>query len=214
MTVVMEEPDRPERPERPLRSDGKRTREAIISAAMSLATTQGLDRLTIGGLADETGISKSGVFAHFRSKEALQLATVAAARIVFDEEVVGPALAETPGRATVLALMDRFLEHLERRTFPGGCFFASTLGEMRMRPGPVTTTLVDFDTYWLGLFRRNLALAVEAGELPPDTDVEQLLFEIESHGIHAHLRFSARGDTRALAHARTAVRGLLGVEAD
>ena len=209
MTVVLGQPGHADRP---LRSDGRRTREAILRAAMALATTEGLDRLTIGGLADHLGISKSGVFAHFRSKEALQLATVAAARVAFEDEVVRPALAEQPGRATVLALADRFFDHLERRTYPGGCFFASTLAEMRMRPGPVTTALVDFDTYWLGLFRRHLAIAVDAGELPSDTDIEQVLFDLESYGIYAHLRFSARGDTRALAHARTAVRRRLGVE--
>lgn len=214
MTVMAMEPPEPAEPgARRLRSDGVRTREAILSAAMSVATVQGLDRLTIGGLADHIGMSKSGVFAHFRSKESLQLATVAAARVVFDDEVVGPALAEAPGRATVIALMDRFLDHLERRTFPGGCFFASTLAELRMRPGPVTSTLVDFDTYWLGLFRRHLAIARDQREIPADSDVDQLLFEIESYAIHAHLRYSARADERALARARTGVRERLGLDA-
>jgi AcrR family transcriptional regulator len=207
MTVTLDEP------ERRLRSDGLRTREAILSAAMALATVDGLDRLTIGGLADHIGMSKSGLFAHFRSKEALQLATVSAARVVYDDEVVAPALAEAPGLATVIALVDRFLDHLERRTFPGGCFFASTSAELRMRPGPVTSALVDFDTYWLGLFRRHLSLAVERGELVEHADIEQLLFEIDSHMVHAHLRFSARSDERALAHARVAVRQRLGVDA-
>jgi AcrR family transcriptional regulator len=195
-----------EEPPRRIRSDGARTRIAILDAAAALATVDGIDGLSIGSLADHIGISKSGLFAHFRSKEALQLATVAHARAIFDADVVAPVLAVSePGLETVEALMDRYLDHLERRVFPGGCFFASTLAEMRMRPGPVTSALVDFDATWLGLLRRHLALARDRGELRPDEDLEALLFEIESHALHAHLRFSARNDERALPRARAAI---------
>lgn len=191
------------------RSDGDRTRERILSAAAALATTEGLDRLSIGGLAEHIGISKSGLYAHFRSKEALQLATVDTAWAIFEREVVEPALRSAPGRATVIALMDRFLDHLERRVFPGGCFFAATTVEMHLRTGPVTARLAEFDRYWLGLLHEHLAIGQASGEIDPTADADQLVFEIESHVLQAHVRFPPRGDRAILERAARAVRHLV-----
>jgi AcrR family transcriptional regulator len=188
-----------------------RTRESILATAAALATVEGLDRVSIGDLAEHIGISKSGLYAHFRSKEALQLATIEHAWAIFDREVVDPALTAAPGRATVIALMDAFTDHLERRVFPGGCFFAATLAEMHLRPGPVTSRLTEFQVYWLGLLRSNIVLAQEAGEIPTDEDPEQLTFEIESHVVHAHMTFPGQGDKAVLRRARDAVRRRLGV---
>ena len=202
---------RPTAPERRQRADGMRTREQILRTAASLATVEGLDRLSIGGLADHIGISKSGVYAHFKSKEALQLATIDTAWAIFDAEVVAPALTADPGRAQALALVDGFLDHLEREVFPGGCFFASTIAELRMRPSPVMVRLAEFDWYWMGLMRSNLEIAQAAGEIPPDEDIGELAFEIESHVVHAHMRYPIRRDPAVLAHARQAVRHRLGV---
>lgn len=193
------------------RSDGQRTRESILSTAAALATLEGLDRLSIGDLAAHIGISKSGLFAHFRSKEALQLATIEHAWATFDREVVDRALTAEPGRATVIALMDAFTDHLERRVFPGGCFFAASLAEMHLRPGAVTARLTEFQRYWLGLIRSNIVLAQEAGEIPADEDPDQLTFEIESHVMHAHMTFPPSGDGAVLGRARDAVRRRLGV---
>jgi AcrR family transcriptional regulator len=192
------------------RSDGDRTRTQILATAAALATVEGLDRLSIGRLADHIGISKSGLFAHFRSKEALQLAVIDGAWITFDHEVVHPALAAAPGRATVLALIDRFLDHLERRVFPGGCFFAATMVEMHLRPGAVASRLTEFDRYWLGLLREHVTLAQAAGEIDPAADPDQLVFAIESHVLHAHVRFPMHGDRTILERAGRAVRHAVG----
>lgn len=198
-------------PERRQRADGIRTREQILRTAAAVATIEGLDRLSIGGLADHIGISKSGVYAHFRSKEALQLATVDTAWAIFDAEVVTRAMTADPGRARVIALIDEYLDHLERRVFPGGCFFAATMAELRMRPSPVTVRLAEFDWYWMGLLRSNLELAQTAGEIPAGEDIADLAFEIESHVVHAHLRYPMLHDSGVLARVRRAVRHRLGV---
>jgi AcrR family transcriptional regulator len=205
MTMEMEQPSRRQR------SDGMRTRGQILTTAAALATVEGLDRLSIGGLADHIGISKSGVYAHFRSKEALQLATVDTAWEIFDREVVDRAKTAPPGRARVIALIDEFMDHLERQVFPGGCFFASTVAEMRMRPGPVTERLAEFDWYWMGLLRSDLEVAQTAGEIDASADIGQLAFEIESHVVHAHLRYPIHRDRAVLDRARDAVRRRLGV---
>ena len=117
------------------RSDGERTREAILREAVSLATVDGLNGLSIGNLAGGLGMSKSGVYAHFGSKQDLQLATVDEAERVFQTIVIAPALAAEPGIGQLLAVCDAYLDYLARRTFPGGCFFAGAILEMGTRPG-------------------------------------------------------------------------------
>ena len=113
-----------------------RTRAAILHEAVSLATVDGLEGLSIGTLATALDMSKSGLYAHFGSKQELQLATVEEAGRVFEAEVIEPALAAPPGVAQLVAVCDAFFEHLERRRFPGGCFFAGAALEMGARPGP------------------------------------------------------------------------------
>jgi AcrR family transcriptional regulator len=192
------------------RSDGVRTRESIVAAAAALATIEGIDRISIGGLAEHIGISKSGLFAHFRSKEALQLATIEHASEVFDIEVVDRARDATPGRTALLALLDAYFDHLERRVFPGGCFFAATVAEMHMRPGQVTDRLDAFVVYWLGLLRAQAVMAIDNGEVPADEDPDQLVYDLESHVLHAHFAFPTGGPVE-LDRARRAVRHRLGV---
>ena len=205
MTMELEAPRRQ-------RADGLRTRESILAAAAALATIEGLDRISIGGLADHIGISKSGLFAHFHSKEALQLATIEHASAVFDVEVVDRARGAAPGRELLISLLDAYFDHLERRVFPGGCFFAATMAEMHMRPGNVTARLDAFNDYWLGLLRTNAAIAIETGEVAPDEDPDQLTYDLESHVLHAHFAFPTGGVVE-LDRARRAVRHRLGVPA-
>jgi AcrR family transcriptional regulator len=193
------------------RADGTRTRASILAAAASMATIEGLDHLSLGGLAEHIGMSKSGLYAHFGSKEALQLATIDAAWAVFDREVVDRALEARPGRATVVALVDEFTGHLERHVFPGGCFFAASLAEMHLRPCPVTTRLGEFQAYWLGLLREHVLIAMAAGEMPADEDPDQVVYEIESHVVHAHLAYPASGDRGALERTGRAVRHRVGM---
>ena len=132
------------------RSDGERSRRAILEAAARLATVEGLNGLTIGRLADETGMSKSGLFAHFGSKEQLQLATIETAEDIFEDEVLRPAL-EAEGLARVEALCERFLSHVERGVFPGGCFFVSASVEFGPRTGPVHDAMGGAQKRWVGL---------------------------------------------------------------
>ena len=117
-------------PQRRTRSDGERTRRAILETAVRLATIEGLERLSIGRLAEESRVSKSGLFAHFRSKEKLQLATIEAAREIFVREIIAPAEAALVPRERIEQLCERFLSYVERLVFPGGCFFAVAAAEV------------------------------------------------------------------------------------
>jgi len=195
------------------RSDGIRTRAAIVREAVSLATVDGLDGLTIGNLAGALEMSKSGLYAHFGSKQELQLATVDEARRIFDAEVVAPAMAAPPGVARLLALVDAFTEHLGRRTFPGGCFFTGRALEMAQRTGPVTQRLADFQRSFLGLIRESVRAALDQGELPADHDLDELAFQVQGIVLAANTGFVVSQDPAVLDVARRAVRRLLGVEA-
>jgi AcrR family transcriptional regulator len=187
------------------RSDGERSRRKILETAARLATVEGIEGLSLGRLAEETGMSKSGLYAHFGSKEDLELATVATAVDIFDEEVVSRALEAEAGRARLEALMEEFLGHLEREVFPGGCFFISVAAEVAVRPGPVLDRVARFQQDWFGLFMENIEVAVRRGELAPDADAEQLTFEIVSHLTQANLAFAISRDPEILERARRAV---------
>jgi AcrR family transcriptional regulator len=162
----------------PRRSDGEETHAAILDAAMRLASIEGLGALTIGRLARELGMSKSGVFAHFRSKERLQLETIEAAREVFQREVLAPGLAGTPGLAQLETLCEAFLSYVERAVFPGGCFFAQLLGEYDAETGRLHDEVADDQNGWLGLLADLAGAAQERGELGASVDVDQLAFEL------------------------------------
>ena len=110
---------------------------------MRLASIEGLNGLTIGRLATELGVSKSGIFAHFRSRERLQQETLAAARVVIDREVIVPALAAPPGLGRLHAMTQSFFSYVERGVFPGGCIFANLLAEMDARPGPIRDEITE-----------------------------------------------------------------------
>src|SRR5437764_8761184 len=119
------------------RSDGERSRNAILREAAQLATVEGLAGLSIARLAEAVGMSKSGLFAHFGSKEDLQLATIETASAIFDAEVIAPADQKTTPLEKIEMLCEQFLSHVERRVFPGGCFFASAAAEFDTHPGAV-----------------------------------------------------------------------------
>lgn len=200
-------------PPRRRRVDGERTRAAILHAAASLATVDGLEGLTIGNLATALGMSKSGLYAHFGSKQELQLATVDEADRVFQAEVVTPALAAAPGRPRLLALCDAYFDHLRRRTFPGGCFFAGASLEMGSRPGPVRERVVAFQDALGALIRDCATTAVARGELEPDDDPERVAFELGAVILAADAGFVMRDDPGVLDLAREVVRRRLGVPA-
>lgn len=195
--------------QRARRSDGLRTRNAILDEAARLATVEGLDGLSLGRLADRVGMSKSGLFAHFGSKEELQLATVARATEIFDELVVAPASSAATGLGRLDALVERFLGHVEERVFPGGCFFASAAAELDTRSGPVRDRALGMVASWVSLLERAVRDAQAEGALRPEADPVQLAFEVQSHLLHANASFVAGGGADALARGRGAIRARL-----
>src|SRR5574338_1431741 len=130
------------------RSDGIRTRQAILEEAARLATVEGLDGLSLARLAERVGMSKSGLFAHFGSKEERELATVERATEIFDEVVVRPAADLEDGLERLRALLESFLGHVEVAVFPGGCFFASASAELDTRAGPVRERALGVVSEW------------------------------------------------------------------
>jgi AcrR family transcriptional regulator len=197
--------------QRRARSDGERTREAILHTAVALATVHGLEGLSIGELATALDMSKSGVYAHFGSKQELQLAAVDEAGRVFRAEVIEPALAAAPGRAQIIAVCDAFCDHLARRTFPGGCFFAGATLEMGTRPGPVKERLAAFQNQLSALIRQFVVTAIEQGELDAGEDADALTFELNGIILAANANFVLRGDEHALTLAKSVVRRRVGV---
>jgi AcrR family transcriptional regulator len=195
------------------RADGERTRAAIVREAVSLATIDGLEGLSIGNLAGALDMSKSGVYAHFGSKQELQLATVDEAGRIFHAEVIEPALAAAPGVAQLVAVCDAFFDHLMRCTFPGGCFFAGAVLEMGTRPGPVKEEIAAFQRDFAAFIRRFVVTAVERHELPADEDPDALTFELNGIILAANANYVLREDPAALDLARTVVRRRLGVTA-
>src|SRR5215469_9816936 len=162
------------------RADGERARAAILRAAASLATVDGLEGLSIGNLAAAIGMSKSGLYAHFGSKQELQLATVDEAERIFDEEVVQPGLAARPGVGQLAAVCEAFLGYVQRRVFPGGCFFAATALEMGTRPGPVRDRVAAIQSGFTAQLRAFATTALDQHELPAREDPDRLAFELHS----------------------------------
>ena len=193
------------------RADGERTREAIVREAVSLATRDGLEGLSIGNLAGALDMSKSGIYAHFGSKQDLQLATVDEAERIFQAEVIDPALAAAPGLAQLVTVCDAFFDHLVRRAFPGGCFFAGATLEMGTRPGPVKEQIAAFQGRLTALIREFCVTAIEHDELPAGEDPDALTFELNGIILAANAHFVLRGDPAALAMARNVVRRRLGI---
>jgi AcrR family transcriptional regulator len=185
---------------------GERTRAAILDQAAAVATEVGLEGLSIGQLADATGMSKSGLYAHFGSKRDLQLATIEAARRIFVEEVMRPALGSPRGIERLLAVCSTYLSHVERRVFPGGCFFSAAAVDVGTRPGPVHDAIVAQQLEWLALLERLIGEAIESGDLDPDTSPAQLAFELQAVLVAANTAFILRGDAGVFARALEAVR--------
>ena len=186
---------------------GERTRESILRVAVNLASVEGLDGLTIGRLADELKMSKSGLFAHFGSKEDLQLATIEMARVIFVEHVILPAQREPEGLPKLWALCDRWLRHVEDRIFAGGCFFTAASFEFDSRPGPVRDAIAAAMKSWMGTLNRAVEQAKDCGHLKPSVDPRQLTFEIYSLAIGAHWASELLDDEKALRKSRETIRG-------
>jgi AcrR family transcriptional regulator len=192
------------------RLKGQSSRTTILLTAAKLATTKGLAGLSIGDLASEVGMSKSGLYAHFKSKEELELATIETAAVIFDSEVLQPALRAHAGTERLKALASSFLSHIERRVFPGGCFFSAVAAELDTRPGPARDRVVEVLGNWLALLRQCILEAQDLGEIDPHTEVAQAVFEIEAMLLAGNFLFVMMDDPIHLTQARRGVENVLG----
>jgi AcrR family transcriptional regulator len=188
---------------------GEKTRAAILDEALRLASAVGLEGLTIGHLADELELSKSGLFAHFASKENLQVQLLERAAERFQEVVVRPALAEPAGERRLRALLERWLEWPKRVRQPGGCIWVAAATELDDRPGAARQRLVAIWREWLATLAHVVRRAQEVGELRKDLDPEQVAFELNGIALTWHLHSRLLGDARALERARAAFERLV-----
>jgi AcrR family transcriptional regulator len=186
------------------RPRGLKTRRAILRKAVNLASLEGLEGLTIGKLASALGISKSGLFAHFGSKEDLQCAVVDAARDIFVEKVVRPAY-EFRGLRRLRALCANWLSYGEGKVFPGGCFFSAASLEFDDRPGRVRDLIVELMKKWLGNLEHAAREAQLAGEIKKEVDVRQLAFEIQALAMGANWGSRLFRDPNAFRFVRGAI---------
>jgi AcrR family transcriptional regulator len=193
----------------PRPSKGEASRATILLTAAKLATTKGLDGLSIGDLAAEVGMSKSGLYAHFKSKEELELATIETAAAIFDREVLQRAGRARAGTERLWALADAFLSHLERRVFPGGCFFAAVASELDTRPGPARDRVVAVLDQWICQLRQCILDAQASGEIDPRAEVAQAAFEIQAMLLAGNFQFVMTNDPMRLTHARRGVEHVL-----
>jgi AcrR family transcriptional regulator len=191
------------------RADGLRSRRTILDAAARLATVEGLEGLSIGRLAEYIGMSKSGLYAHFRSKEELQLATIETAAEIFRDDVVLPTETVEAPLARLEALCEAFLSHLERRVFPGGCFFASAAAEFDTHPGPVKEEVASFLRGWLATLEELAARAQQDGDLDATEDPAQLAFELDSYLLMANMAYLLHNDPETLERAGIAINARL-----
>jgi len=193
----------------PRPSKGEVSRATILLAAAKLATTKGLEGLSIGDLADEVGMSKSGLYAHFKSKEELELATIETAADIFDREVLRPAMDAPAGSQQLRAVVDSFLKHLERRVFPGGCFFAAVAMELDTRPGLARDRVVQAQQKWLSLLKQCFLDAKANGQIDAGADMAQAVFETQAMLLAANFVFVMTNDPAPLAQARRGVENVL-----
>jgi AcrR family transcriptional regulator len=188
------------------------TRAAVTRAAVDRASVEGLEGLTIGGLAGEVEMRKSSVFSLFGSKQELQVATLDAAVAQFTDEVWGPVADEAPGLKRLLALCDSWLAYHEREALPGGCFLTTATIEFDARPGPLRDGVAAVMKHWLGVLEREAARAVDADELPPGTDPADVAFQLNALAAAASYGFQLWRDPEVFTRARRSMRQALGVE--
>lgn len=188
---------------------GEETRAAILDQALASASRLGLEGLTIGNLAEAVGMSKSGLFAHFRSKEDLQLQVLETAVRRFVEMVVAPALKAPRGEPRVRALFDRWMDWEKADFQPGGCIFVATANELDDRPGPLRDRLVGYQRDWLQAIATAARISVEEGHFGADVDVQQFAYDLYAIILAYHHFSRLMGDPAAEARARRSFESLL-----
>ena len=192
---------------------GERTRRAILGRAVELASIDGLEGLTIGALANDLGVSKSGLFAHFGSKQELQLETIDAAAELFEEAVWKLVSTLEPGLGQLVALMSSWLAYFHQDVFPGGCFFCNAQHEFDSKPGPVRDRIAEHEQRWADALVVLVRVAQKRGQLRAEADAAQLGFELDAAGMMANLRWQLTRDPDARDRAETAIRRSLQSEA-
>lgn len=192
-------------------AEARRTRDGLLERGLRIASVDGLEGLTIGRLATELGMSKSGVLGHFGTKENLQLGVVETAATVFAREVTGPAVRSTrPGMPRLLTMCAAWVSYLERGVFPGGCFFTAAAVEFDDRGGPVRDAIAALDDMWLRGLHRQVRRAMADGDLPPTTDPDQVVFELTGQMLALNHALRLVGDRTAGDRTRRAMSRLLG----
>lgn len=184
----------------PVTEKGNQTRASILDRAVDLASVEGLEGLTIGRLATELRMSKSGLFAHFGSKQDLQLATIAAAAERFKAQVIDPVLDLPDGALRLRELAERYLDQLD--DYSGGCFWAATSAEYDDRPGPVRDAIAGALDAWLGELERQAGIAGVEGP-------ERFAFELYALVMGTNARYRLSGDRRVFDYAHEALDRLL-----
>jgi AcrR family transcriptional regulator len=190
-------------------ADVAETRAAVTKAAVDRASVEGLEGLTIGGLAQEAEMRKSSVFSLFGSKQELQLAALDAAVEQFEQEVWEPVADRRPGLERLLALCDAWLSYHEREVMPGGCFLTTATIEYDARPGPMREAIARTMKRWLRVLEREAATAVERGELPADEDPRDVAFQLNALAAAASYGFQLQRDRTVFDRARRSMRGVL-----
>jgi AcrR family transcriptional regulator len=187
----------------------RHTRQRILDRSLAIASVEGLEGLTIGRLASELGMSKAGLLGHFGTKESLQLAVVDTAAEMFAREVPQRARDTPSGLPRLRAVCEAWVSYLERNVLPGGCFFTAAAAEFDGRSGPVRDAIAGMNALWQRDLRIHIRRAVSAGELPSDTDPDQLVYELVGIilGLNHFLQLSH--DRSAPTRARRALNRLL-----
>jgi AcrR family transcriptional regulator len=191
------------------RSDGERTHAAILEEATRIASVEGIHGLTLGRLAEALGVSKSGLYAHFGSKEQLQLETIEAAAAIFEREVIQPIGAVAPGIARIDAFGSSYLSYVERRVFPGGCFFASLLAEVDARTGPLHELVVSIEQASQDKLVGLIEVAISQGEIAAEVEPRQLAFELQAVLELANYHHVLFADPAVLSRGRAAFARIL-----
>jgi len=189
---------------------GEQTRAAILDQALQIASKLGLEGLTIGSLADATGMSKSGLFAHFGSREDLQLAVLEHAAQIYGQRVFLPALKIARGLPRLRALFERWLDWTLASGLPGGCIMISAAAEYDDRPGPIRDAVIANQHRGTAISEKAVRLAIEEGHLRADTDPEQIAFEMLGIVLASHNHRRLLGDSAARKRALTAFEQLVG----
>ena len=183
---------------------GEQTRAAILDEALRIASKLGLEGLTIGSLANATGMSKSGLFAHFGSREDLQLAVLEHAAQRYGEQVFVPVLKIERGLPRLRALFERWLDWTIESGLPGGCIMISAAAEYDDRPGPIRDAVIANQHRGNAISQKAVRLAIEEGHLSPGTDPEQISFEMLGIVLASHNHRRLLGDREARKRALTA----------